>query len=263
MSTVFRVRTLKVSVIAAGILSVALGVICTIGAIGAISTISVSAQTIAPVVYQGLRHTPIGGAALQLDTSRNTLDVNTSDPSGGDGVAVDLDNTTSWSAQLGTSGDPGLSLAMTWHAIADGQRISSAFLRQIDDRFALNARFTGSTASTYAVQVYDNGRLVGALGGVPPTAHVYIPRWIPCEFLEHGCSFIIRFHNNANHECEWNLASRNAGPITLPNGAQVTGNEVRLIEEVHAGGQYPYLTFDGLTMQTNARVLTLFSESAR
>jgi hypothetical protein len=43
----------------------------------------------------------------------------------------------------------------------------------------------------------------------------------------------------------------------------VTGTEVRLLEEVNPAGHYPYLSFDGLTLQTNARALTIFAESAR
>jgi hypothetical protein len=247
MSTVLRIHTLRVSIVA-GILSAA---------------VCAAAQT-PPVIYQGLRHTPVGTAVLQLDPSRNALDVHTSDPTGGDGVAVDLGGTaTNWSAKLETPPpEPGGAFALTLHAIADGQRISSAFLRQIDGEFGLQARFTGSTNPTYAVQVYDNGRLVGAQGGV--SLVVRPPRiQIPCEFLQDGCSWASDFRNTLHGECEWDFTFRRSGPITLPNGVQVIGNEIRLIEEVRAAGQYPYLTFDGITMQTNARVLTLLSETAR
>jgi hypothetical protein len=205
----------------------------------------------------------MGDAVLRLDTSRNSLDVHTVDPHGGDGVAVDLGGrATSWAAQLGTA-NGALPLVMTWNAITDGQRISTAAFRQAGDRIALTARFTGAIASTYTVQVYDGSRLVGSLSGLQPTAQTYLPDWLPCEFLENGCSFIARFRNTVYGACEWAFVFRQAGPVTLPNGRQLTGTEVRLLEEVRAPGQYPYETFDGVTTQTNARVLTLFSESAR
>jgi hypothetical protein len=152
---------------------------------------------------------------------------------------------------------------MTLHAIADGERISTATLRQAQDRLALGARFTGAQTPTYAVQVYDDGKLVGSLGGVPPTAHVYVPIHLPCEFLENGCSLIARFRNTPYGECEWGFVFRRPGPVTLPNGVRHIGTDVRFIEEVRPAGHYPYLFFDGISMQTNARTLTLFSESIR
>src|SRR5262245_24661293 len=101
-----------------------------------------AAQTAPPIVFQGLRHTAIGNAVVQVDAVRNTLEVSTTDPNGGDGVAVDLGGrATSWTAHLAAIGG-GLPLVMTWHAIADGQRISTAVLRDLDGRVAISARFT-------------------------------------------------------------------------------------------------------------------------
>lgn len=42
----------------------------------------------------------------------------------------------------------------------------------------------------------------------------------------------------------------------------MTGNELRLVEEVAVAGHYPYLTFDAMVMQSNAD-LTVLSESVR
>lgn len=252
MSNVQGTRTLRAS-FGVGTLVVGILVVATCAA----------AQTTAPVVYQGLRHIPIGNAHLSLDTSRNTLDVTTMDPNGRDGVAVDLGGqATSWAAHLGPQVDRTLRLIMSLNAIADGERISTAVLRQTGAGIALSARFTGATKPTYAVHVYNSGRLVGALGGLPPTAQTHIPR-LPCEFFENGCGFTQRFHNNVNGACEWHSALPGPAPIVLPDGKRVVGNEVRFIEEVNPAGHYPYLTFDGVTMQTNARVLTLLSETAR
>ena len=247
MPTGLRVSTLRVLFIT-GTLSAATGA---------------AAQTTAPVIYQGIPHTAIGTAVLQPDSERNTLDVRTSDPNGGDGVAMRLRaSTTDWTAHVGTE-NGGLPLVMTLNAIADGQRISTSVLREVDDRIVLGAQFTGGTRSSFAALVYNKGTLVASLGGLPPTAQVHFPSQLPCEFLENGCSFFARFRNTVYGECEWVFVFGGAGRITLPNGQQVTGDEVRLVEEVRPAGHYPYLSFDGVTLQTNARVLTLFAESAR
>jgi hypothetical protein len=226
-----------------------------------------AAQTSAPVVFQGLTHTPVGSATLRLDTSRHTLDVLTADPDGGDGVAVDTGQATNWTASQRVSIDPSRPLGMTWTAIADGQAISTARLRQSGDRFALSARFTGATGSTstYAIHVYDNGRLVGSLGGVPPTAQIFVPI-SSCSLVEiFHCDFVTKFLNDVDLNCGWELAFASAAPMTieLPNGVRVKGNEVLLLEEGRGAGHYPYLAFDGLMLQTNASTLTLFSESVR
>jgi hypothetical protein len=152
---------------------------------------------------------------------------------------------------------------MSLSAIADGQRISTAVLREVDDRIVLGAGFTGATKGTYSALVYNRGTLVASIGGLPPAAQVYLPRWIACEFLENGCSLIARFRNTIYGECEWGLVFDRAGTIVLPNGRQVTGTEVRLLEEVNPAGHYPYLSFDGVTLQSNARTLAIFAESAR
>lgn len=247
MSAALHVSTLRIGVVV-GVLVVATGA---------------SAQTGGPVVYRGLTHTPIGSAVLQVDSRRDALEVTTADPHGGDGVAVHLRNTTTdWTAALGAlTGDTPLTLSL--NAVAHGQSISAAALRQADGRISLSARFTGATKPTYATLVFKGGKLVGSLGGLPPTAHIFLPDWVPCEFLESGCSFIARFRNNHDGACEWSFVLPRAGRIALPDGQQITGDEVRLVEEVRAAGHYPYLSFDGVTMQTNARTLRLFSESAR
>jgi hypothetical protein len=231
---------------------------------GIVSVAAVAAaQTTSPVVYLGLTHTAIGSATLRVDRGRNTLEVTTLDPNGGDGVAVHLGaTTTDWTAESGTV-NGGLPLAMSWNAVAEGQSISAAALRAVGGRIALSARFTGATAPSHAALVFRDGKLVGSQGSLPPTAPVYLPAWLPCEFLENGCSLVQRFRNDHSGACEWSFVFRRSGPITLPSGQQITGNELRLVEEVRPAGHYPYLSFDGITIQTNARTLTLFSESAR
>lgn len=224
------------------------------------------AQPAATVTFEGRPHTAIGTASLRLDAARNALVTDTA--SAGDGVAVRLDpRTTSFTAHHVARGIPGRPLDLTWTAVAEGRPISGARLMQKGERFALTANFTGAigAASTYAIHVYDNGRLVTALGNVPPTAHILIPiSW--CQFTEFfDCGFVSNFHNTADQQCGWmfRFPSNAAMAIELPNGTRVAGTQIVLLEEVRPAGQYPYLSFDGLLMQTTAESLTLLSESVR
>jgi hypothetical protein len=222
-----------------------------------------SAQS-SSVVFQGLEHRAVGGATVKLNAERDALDVNTFDLAGGDGVAVALGEATSWTARLRAAGSSPLSLS--WHAMADGRRISSASMRQVGDRFEVRALFTGATKSTYNAAVYKDGRLVGAVGGVPSTAHIIVPESF-CEVFGSigfiACDIVSNFHNGPNGDCGFGFMFPGEVTIRLPNGVRLAGNELRLVEEVDPAGHYPYLSFDAMVMQTTARTLTLFSESVR
>lgn len=222
-----------------------------------------SAQT-PPVVFEGLAHTPLGNATLRLDSSRDALEVSTVDRAGGDGVAVRLPGSTSWTARLNATSYRGLPMVLSWNAFADGRRISTSTMRQSGAYFDIAAGFTGATAPTYSAQVYRDGQPVAVLGSLPPTAHIMVPISFCRVFSEIlDCGFTSDFHNSAIGECWWRFAWNTLVAIVLPNGVKVTGNELRLVEEVRPGSQYPYLSFDETTMQTNAYALTVFSESVR
>lgn len=218
------------------------------------------------IVFEGLTHTPVGRAALEIDKQRNALLVRTFDPAAGDGVMVDLPKVEGWFARMeSVSPRASSTTSTTWHAMADSRRISTASLRRSGKGFELSARFTGSTQPSYAVYVYNDGRLVGALGSVPPTAHVYVPESF-CRVPEFAailnCRLTSRFHNLHDGACSWVFAVEAPVPLRLPNGAVVTGNEIRLVEEIGGAGHYPYLSFDGMVIQTNTE-LTLHAEGVR
>jgi hypothetical protein len=219
----------------------------------------------AGLVFDKLTHTPIGGAVLRLNTSRQALEVLPLDPEGRDGVRVKLPETKSWTARMSASDALGAPLQLNWGAIADGRRISSASMQQADSQFALRATFTGGIRPTYSARAYSDGRLAGSTSGVPSGGvSVVIPLSFCSLFPDlFDCGFTIEFHNSANSECEWRLVFGTNLPMTLSNGAVVTGNELRLVEEVKPGGQYPYLTFDAITMRSNSRLLMLFAETVQ
>ena len=228
-----------------------------------IAVVGASSQS-TMVVFQGLPHTGIGGAVLRLDRALDALNVTTFDPAGQDGVATALRDATSWASRLEASGDAALALDLSWHAIADSRRIASASMRRVGTMLELSARFTGATTPTYSASVYANGRLVGALGGLPPTAHVVVPESF-CRVPEFAailnCRLVSRFHNTPNG-CGYGFLGRETVSFRLPNGTVVAGNELRLEEEVAVPGQYAYMTFNAMVMQSNAD-LTVLSENVR
>ena len=216
------------------------------------------------VVFRGLTHSAVGGAVLRVDNVRDALDVSTFDPSGEDGVRVALREATSWAARLEATGAAALPLNLSWHAIADSRRIASASMRRVGKTLELSAAFTGATTPTYTASVYNNGRMVGALGGIPPTAHVVVPESF-CSVPEFvailNCRLVSRFHNTPDG-CAYGFLGEQAAAFRLPNGTVVTGNELRLVEEVAGPASYSYQTFGGMVMQSNAD-LTVLSETAR
>ena len=228
-----------------------------------IATVSANAQS-STIVFQGLAHTAVGSAVLRLDKVRGALTVATFDPSGEDGVAVALREATSWSGRLEATGADTLPLNMSWHAVADSQPISSASMRRVGKAFEFSAVFTGATSPTHSAYVYNDGRPVASLGGLPPTAHIVVPESF-CRVPEFvavlNCRMVSRFRN-VDSVCMWEWFFGDKLAFRLPNGTVVTGNELRLVEEVHPAGQYPYETFHGIQMQSNAD-LTLLSETVR
>jgi hypothetical protein len=224
-----------------------------------IGTVSADAQS---VVYQGFTHRPVGAATLRVDTSRNVLEVGALGPTGEDGVAVKTTAATSWTTRVRTPVVNGLPLRLSWHAIADGRRIGSGLMRQTGDQFEVSAVFTGATTTpTFSAQVYYDGRLVGAVGG-QSGGGATVPADL-CRKVPEFCEITAEFHTLLDGACMIKIVGSKAVPIRLPNGAIVTGNELRLIEEVRPGSHYPYLGFDTMTMLSDARAFEIVSETLR
>jgi hypothetical protein len=224
---------------------------------------SASAQS-PTVVFEGLPHTGVGGATLRLDRGGEALVAGTLNPTGGSGVAIELGEATGWTAEIGAVGYRTLPLNMSWAAYADGQRISTAAMRQTAKGYEISASFTGGSRPTYSAQVYNDGQFVGAIGGLPPTARINLNGFSFCDTLSEICRIRAEFHNVLNSECIW-LINTGATPVSigLPNGLSLKGNELRLVEEVRPAGHYPYLTFDAIVVQSTAYELAFFSETAR
>jgi hypothetical protein len=214
-----------------------------------------------PVVFRGLPHTPVGYATLQLDPVRRALDVIGLRPAGTDGVSVKKEGATSWTTRVEMPAAGPLNLS--WSALADGRRIGSGLLRRNGDTFEMSGVFTGATTTpTFSAQVYNNGRLVGAVGGQPSSAPIYFPVNV-CTWVPELCQITAEFHTLDDGACMVRIVGARAVPFRLPNGAIVTGNELRLVEEVRPAGHYPYLGFDTMTVRSNAPSFSILSESLR
>ena len=216
-----------------------------------------------PVVFQGLPHTAVGYATLQLDPARAALNVIGLGSTGKDGVAVKKEGATSWTArvEVPVAGMPPLNLS--WSALADGRRIGSGLLQQKGDTLEMSGVFTGATTTpTFTAQVYNNGRLAGAIGSLPPTVHVDVLLDF-CRAVPEFCVFTTEFHTLFDGACMVKIVGSRAVPIRLPNGTVVTGNELRLVEEVRPASHYPYLGFDTMTIRTDAPSFAIRSESLR
>lgn len=215
------------------------------------------------VVFQGLTHTAVGAATLRLDPNREALDVSGLGPAGEDGVATKAGAATSWTARIAAAVWGGLPLRVSWSALADGRRIGSGLMQQTGANLEMSAVFTGATTMpTYSGLVYNNEKLVFAIGGLPPTAHFFLP-FDMCRSVPQYCQIAIEFHTLPDGACMVKATTPKAGPIRLPNGAIVTGNEVRLVEEVRPQGQYPYEGFHTMMLQSDAPSFAIFSETVR
>ena len=64
--------------------------------------------------------------------------------------------------------------------------------------FEISASFTGGTRPTYSAQVYNDGQLVGAIGGLPPTARINLAGFTFCDTLSELCRLTIEFENDAS-----------------------------------------------------------------
>lgn len=230
-----------------------------------VSTFAVTPVAAAECVsYEGLKHCALGNADLTLFEKRGELQVDTFDPNGGDGVTIDLGGSaTSWSGAYAWRGSRGDALVST--AVANGTPVSQSTIREVRGNFQVSASFTGgSKSSTFAALVYDDGRLVGGLGSLPGSSAILIPEeWCDIAPEIFICDLRAPFHNNANGECEWDYLFGTDITMTFPDGRQLRGDELRLVEELDPAGHYPYVSFDSMNLQTSGDGIRLRGESVQ
>ena len=218
------------------------------------------------VDFEGLRHCAVGGASLSLDSTG--LRVNAGGTAGAGGVHIEMEGATAWS--IGTDFQ-GSNASFTSTAFAQGEAVSSMTLQQEGDRVAATAAFTGGGAnSTYAVMVYRNGQFQGGVGNIGDLDPTYLPAgewyWDP---VTQTWRWRIRPRRVgfANHRltgaCIHTVEYESPVTVRLPNGQQLQGDRVELVEEVAGQGSYPYLTFDAMRVTGSFQPLTITSESVQ
>lgn len=209
------------------------------------------------VSFSNLQHCPLGSAGLTV--SDGALQVSDVGAKGQDGVAVTLSDAQAWGASFQIS-DGDNSPRVTLGAMAGGVEVSRAELVADADGGHLSAVFTGSDGpSTYSILVYNGGTLVGSQGGVDSALFLNIDEWADLMNLIYW-----HFYNRvADGACVWTVGSTQPLRLTLPDGVEVEGDEIHLVEEVGDGaGHYPYVAFDGITLRSS-RDLQITSEEAQ
>ncbi len=239
---------------------------CTLGAAGAMVCILSSAPALAAdgcVGFQGIDHCPVGGATLEA--TDEGLSVAGIGGEGEDGVASHFPGANHWrmSVEVGSSGGDE---EVTYTYVSGGEAISRVVLQQRGDRVRLGAFYTGAAANTnptFSVMVYDDGEFQGGAGSIRiPGSGSDSDEWdefwteLIWILLDQEEEFLIA----SGGGCEFGLFTQGAVHVTLPNGQQLVGDEIRLVEEVAGPGHYPYMNFDSVEVRTTANSLTVTEE---
>ena len=220
------------------------------------------------VVPRGLSrsraHTRWCRHSVDSTPTRDALDVSGLGSAGEDGVAVKKAGATSWTAHSRPPYRAVFPLSMSWSALADGRRIGSALMQQTGDEFRDERGLHGRDHQAHILRdrstTTDSSWVRSAV--CRPRRTVYFPVDI-CRKVPEFCEFTIEFHTLDDGACMVKAVTPQAGPVRLPNGAIVTGNELRLVEEVRYAGHYPYLGFDTMTMQSDVPSFAILSETLR
>lgn len=218
------------------------------------------------VPFEGLKHCALGTADLTLINDGAQLQVKTVDPNGGDGVAIDLGGgATRWSALYNWRSEPGDSLVSS--AISNGLLVSQSVVAKTSNDFRITASFTGgSSSSTYSALVYQDGQLVGGVGGLTGIGSVILERIDFCDLHPTSplCDWMEGFRNTTLGECEWTYRFGSDRNIELPDGQRLVGDELRLLEELNPeNGNYPYVEFDSMGLTTSGDGVRIKAESVQ
>ncbi|WP_164018049.1 hypothetical protein [Pyxidicoccus trucidator] len=244
------------------------------------------------VTFSGLKHCGLGSAQLAVEGKE--LHVVSPDASERDGVAISTEGSTFWSA--GFRSEPsGRAVEQTvLTGESEGAAASTATIATEGGRTSFAATFTAATqeTSTYTAEVFSNGRLVGSvsnvrsgrvafisygpvIGGTTSPGCTNLP-YNQCmqqcrqqgNYLCGYCSIPCRrtFDRvDENGACRWTLQVQRASfALTqgLADGETVEGDTVVLTEDIVPGGSYPYLNFDRILVETNAKTTTLTDVTA-
>jgi len=237
------------------------------------------------VDFQGIDHCPVGDAVVER-TGTGGISVSGLGPEGNDGVSSSFAPTTFWQARMDFPTGAIRNNRIHLSSISAGESTSELYLEPVDDQFQIRAEFTGDAAnSTYSVLVYNQGVLQGALGSfssqsVAPAAQsaatavpgglesfndeVRITLYIDgIRIGTFDVDWIIFHFGIANTGgCGWGMNLGQSVAVSLPDGNQVMGDEIRFQEDVNGPGHYPYLGFESIETRTTMRSFTVTEEIA-
>lgn len=202
------------------------------------------------VVFAGLEHCATGEASLEL--GEQGLSMHNLGNAGTDGVKIDVGHAIGWKAR--TDFDSPSGGAIHLGAISDGAVVSTATIKASRDGLSFGSTFTGAgKGTTFSVKVYRDGELQGGQGGLTANRIIIGYNISIDEYMDwlQWAGFYLRM---ADGSCSWELEGDRDRPLALrlPNGDEVVGDEIRLVEEIRGGGNYPYVGFQGITVQAEA-----------
>lgn len=245
---------------------------------GLVLTAPAQAQDCVP--FQGIDHCPIGLATLSAGP--DGLTVTSPGGDGSDGVESRFDPTTFWKAQFALPAGEDNNQATHFSSISAGKVTSELDIAPEDGRLHLQASFTGDAeTSTYSVLIYDDGILVGSLGGfsgegdgntlsskkagpnrITQRIALYIDGIYMGQIREPWWWPWVSFGIANDGGCNWGLQMANDVTFSLPDGNRVVGDEVRFEEDVRGPSHYPYLGFEAIATQSTAESFRVVNEMA-
>lgn len=232
------------------------------------------------VSFQGIDHCPLGDATLS--ESSDGLNVAGLGADGNDGVASRFAPTTHWSTQVAFPSGSYQTTQMS--SISGGESTSGLIIEPVNGRYRVRANFTGDAEEpTYSVLVYREGVLQGALGGfyggdTPPRSaanasadsdrkqpHQKIALYVDGFYMgqiDEPWWWWFTFSIAPGGGCNWGLGLNQAFSVSLPDGTELIGDEIRITEDVRGPGHYPYLGFESIETRTTAQEFTITEELA-
>ncbi|MEM9597488.1 MAG: hypothetical protein AAGD06_24685 [Acidobacteriota bacterium] len=263
----------------------------------ALLTVPVQAQPC--VDFQGIHHCPLGDAALELTPEGLgvvKMGGVTGKPGVASHLPT---GTTFWTAELAFDPHVGPGPWMLSSAIADGAAVARLRLDEVGpsylqsvpgviNGYLVNLGFSvAASGSTYSVLVYDDGVLQGAVGGVPSDDHL-LQTTMPTDGVPHPWDIIIfdwpgtgPFLPGPGDEdpfpgdddgptttfgidlqsggCFFSMSNTAGMHVQLPNGALVSADEIRFVEEVSLHNVYP--EFHGMETVIGGDGMTIVNEA--
>lgn len=226
--------------------------------------------------FQGHLHCPLGNAKLE----NRGEELRASElKEAGDGVAIMLPEVTEFTADGHFEGDGTTFFA---RSVNEGVSTSTMTLQKTDAGYLVSASFTGNgEASTYNLNLYRRGQLVGQLINLPPDVptpvEIYncipgpwpyclppVPHFRVVQRRTTPPNRVAAAATDPNGEpgaCVWSMPMD--GIFTLEDGQQVMTDRIELVEVVPGAGSYAYFTFNRIDYTSDGGSLVIKKEEVK